>query len=289
MTARVDDAPLKLAPLIALNLVPVIGVYAWGWQSFDIIFLYWFENLVIGAFTLARMVIRPYQHPIELVFPLFFAPFFLLHYGMFCWGHGGFVISLFGPEGMDGFDLWPAVTEVLSTNHLLLAALTFPVIQALEWRRSINRHGLGADGVKDLMTRPYRRIVVLHIAIIGSGFALAALNEPLAGLLALIAAKTASDVWHWRKDNAEPEKPKIDVSPAKLQEMADKYPRPVVTVNGEEREFESFAAMRASKEFRMAQALMRVIGAGEELQAMCAYMDMRIEQERRGDRDALAS
>ena len=70
--------PLSLITLVGFNLIPISGVFAWGWQSFDLIFLYWMENIVIGVFTLGRMVIRPYGHPVELAFPLFFAPFFAL-------------------------------------------------------------------------------------------------------------------------------------------------------------------------------------------------------------------
>jgi len=50
--------------------------------------------------------------------------------------------------------------------------------------------GNGSDGIKDLMVAPYRRIIVLHLAIIASGFVLSAMNEPLAGLLILIVFKT---------------------------------------------------------------------------------------------------
>jgi len=41
------------------------------------------ENVVIGAFTVLRMVARPYAHAIDLAFPPFFVPFFALHYGGF--------------------------------------------------------------------------------------------------------------------------------------------------------------------------------------------------------------
>ena len=54
----------------------------------------------------------------------------------------------------------------------------------------------------------------------------------------------------------------------------------MVTVNGQEKKFASFAEMKRSKEFRMAQAVMRMIGAGKELKLMTAYLDMKIEEER---------
>ncbi len=41
--------------LIAVNLGLIAGVIAWNWSVFDIIFLYWVENLMIGAINLLKM------------------------------------------------------------------------------------------------------------------------------------------------------------------------------------------------------------------------------------------
>lgn len=39
-----NAAPLGLVALVGFNLVPLTGVLSWGWQSFDLIFLYWMET-----------------------------------------------------------------------------------------------------------------------------------------------------------------------------------------------------------------------------------------------------
>ncbi len=267
--------------LVALNLVPLVGVIFWGWQSFDLIFLYWMENVVIGIFTVGRMVVRRYGHPIELAYPLFLAPFFALHYGGFSWGHGTFVLALFAPEEAQNTALFDAVFVVLQSEQMLLALAALVVIQLLDWRRDINRYGLGADSLKDLMTKPYRRIVVLHLTIIGSGFALGALDEPLAGLVLLVALKTVFDVWHWRKDSAAQtqEDEGFELTAEKIAELDEEYPDPMVKVNGREIKFASFKEMKASKEFQMALALMRLVGAGKDLHILQTYMDMRIARE----------
>ena len=100
LAERIRNIPLRdLLIICGLNLLPLCGVFLWDWQSFDLIFLYWMENVIIGAVMVMRMVARRYASPFELLFPLFLAPFFVLHYGMFCWGHGTLVISLFGDFG----------------------------------------------------------------------------------------------------------------------------------------------------------------------------------------------
>lgn len=44
------------------------------------------------------------------------------------------------------------------------------------------------------MWQPYGRIIVLHVAIIGSGFILKAMHSPLLGLLLLVGLKTLLDL-----------------------------------------------------------------------------------------------
>ena len=278
-------APLALCMLLTLNAVPLIGVFYWDWQSFDLIFLYWLENLVIGVFTLARMVVRPYRHAPDFLFPAFLAPFFALHYGMFCFGHGTFVLAMFGAQGAStagGGGLLALALGMLTSLPMLLALAALTLLQLFDWLQDVRERGLGADGVKALMVKPYRRIVVLHVTILAGGFALAALDEPTVGLLILVVLKTASDVWHWRREHGAAHGIEV-ASPMPTAEafaaVAAQYPEPVVTVNGREKRFRSFQEMKDSREFRMAEAVMRIAGAGNELKLLRAYLDQRIAEE----------
>ena len=270
--------PLALLLLVALNLVPLVGVLYWGWQSFELIFLYWMENVVIGAFTLARMVVRPYQHPVDWAFPVLLAPFFTFHYGMFTWIHGSFVVLLFGPENLKSLDLLPVVGEMLSLPHMLTALAALAAIQGLDWLRDVRQQGFGSGSVRSLMAAPYRRIVVLHLTILAAGVALATLNEPTTGLIILVLLKTGSDVYHWRRDSAA--ETGTQITEALIRQMAEKYPEPRLSMNGREMKFASFSELRESSQFRMLQAIMRLVGGQREFQAMSAYMDQRIAEER---------
>lgn len=272
---------VDLTLLVSLNLVPAVGVLAWGWHSFDLIFLYWMENLVIGAFAVLRMVVRPYAHPLDLIFPVALAPFFVLHYGAFCWGHGTFIVSLFGDESFKHAGLAEVVPQVLAGQWMVLALGALIVLRGLDWLSDVRDRGLGADGVKVLMVDPYRRIVVLHLTVLASGFLLAALDEPIAGLLTLVAIKTGSDIVHWRRERQH--STGLDdfvFTPEHLAEMKERFAEPKVTVNGEERHFASFAELKASGEYRMAQTILRIMGASEQLKAMNAYLALKIAEEK---------
>ncbi len=272
--------PAAMALLVVLNLVPLAGVVYWGWQSFELIFLYWMENVVIGVFAVARMVVRPYDHPVDYVFPFLLAPFFAFHYGMFTWVHGSFVVSLFGPEHLSGFDLAPAVLEVMALPYMLVALAALAAIQALDWIRDVRRSGPGSGGVRDLMVAPYRRVVVLHLTILGAGFALGALNEPTVGLIILVLVKTGSDLFHWRRDDAAdwPSEER-EVLAGLVRQMAEKYREPTLVINGREKKFSSFWEMKQSSEYRMLQAILRLVGGRRQQEALTAYLDRRIEQE----------
>ena len=46
----------SLLLLIAANLLPVAGVLLWGWSIFEIVSLYWFENVVIGVINILKIL-----------------------------------------------------------------------------------------------------------------------------------------------------------------------------------------------------------------------------------------
>lgn len=265
--------------IVAFNLAPLAGVWLFGWQSFELIFLYWMENVVIGAFIVLRMVARPYRHVLEAVAPLFFAPFFFFHYGMFCYVHGLFVVSMFGDANASSGDLASQALAIVAEPGMTAALLSLVALQVYDWLRDTAERGLGSDGVKDLMTSPYRRIVVLHLVIIGGGFALTALGDPRIGLVALVLVKTVSDLFHARRGDEAPGDEPFELSDEQLAELHARFAEPVVKVNGREKRYASFAEMQDSKEFRMLASLMRLMGGQDKLRAIEAFMEQKIAEE----------
>ena len=53
-----------LATVIALvaNLVPLAGVWFWGWDAFQVLIIYWAETVVIGGWALMRIATLPPQY-----------------------------------------------------------------------------------------------------------------------------------------------------------------------------------------------------------------------------------
>lgn len=183
----------------AINLIPVIGVLFWGWSAFSLIFLYWLENVVIGVRTLASILANGASGVLNGIGALFIGGFFLVHYGIFCFVHGSFVVGLFGPEALQAatgpFDLVGAARTLLTTEpNLIWGLASIALWQLVLFGLFLARGEWRTATPTGLMSEPYPRIVVLHITIIFGGFLLMMLDEPMAGVVMLALVKAAFDV-----------------------------------------------------------------------------------------------
>ena len=201
-------SPSSLA-LIAANLLPLYGVLVFGWPVFPLLLLFWLENVVVGTFNALRMLLAD---PADLALwasKLFMVPFFCFHYGMFTAIHGSFVVSLFGGKAygrldrgfvpVEGamraiadFDLGPALA-MLAGSHAF--SFLWNYLIRGEFRRA---------SPSELMGQPYKRVVVLHVAILLGGAVTMALDSPLWALVFLIALKIGFDLWAHLKEHAQP-------------------------------------------------------------------------------------
>lgn len=183
--------------LILANLVPVGGVLFFGWEVFPLMFLFWSENVVVGVFNVLKMVFAGGGGAAGQAAKIFCIPFFCIHYGMFTFVHGVFVIALFGGGfgHAGGFPNFDTFLGVMQDNHLGWAVLGLTVSRGI----SFVTNYLGGGEYKNitapqLMAQPYGRIVVLHLAILGGGFLMLALHQPVLGLLLLVVLKILLDL-----------------------------------------------------------------------------------------------
>lgn len=183
--------------VIGLNLIPVAGVLFWGWSAFAVIVLYWLENVVIGVRTLASMAANAAMTGgANWIAALALGAFFTLHYGLFCFGHGVFVMGFFGGN-------WSGdnVLDVAGTARNVVAAQTNLIIgfaSIVAWQVVLFVRFLTSGEAKrttpvDLMGAPYPRIMALHFTIIVGAFVLMILNQPVAGIVILALIKMAYD------------------------------------------------------------------------------------------------
>lgn len=177
--------------LVVANLIPLGGVLFFGWPVFPIMFLFWFENVIIGVFNVLKMLLAGGKgSPVAI--KLFLVPFFCVHYGIFTAVHGAFVCTMFtGGHGYFSDSIWDRITQL----NLGWAVLGLAVSHGFSFLTNYIWSGTYRTAIVPmLMIQPYGRVVVLHLAILGGGFLVTFLGMPVIGLTLLIALKIGLDV-----------------------------------------------------------------------------------------------
>ena len=190
--------------LIAANVIPLIGVFLWDWDAVAIVVFYWSENLIIGALTLLKML---YLSP---VLGWFSGAFFVIHYGGFCAVHGMLAMSLMGVDIGDPFDGIGLPFFLIFVELLIGVTRNVFAIAPADWlwgfaaiaishvfslfSNYFARREYAEQTTRTLMAAPYRRIIVLHLAILFGGWGTVLLGSPLPLLIILIVGKTLLDL-----------------------------------------------------------------------------------------------
>ena len=209
MTSLLPDRPtLRLSPsaltLVAANLVPLGGVLFFGWSVFATLLLFWVENVIVGAFNVLRMLVAQPQIGAMWAAKLFMIPFFTFHYGMFVTVHGVFVLSLFG-GGFTGRGFPTAATFAHAVQVAGIAPAAWGLALSHGVSFAFNYIGTGeyrSALVPALMFRPYGRVMVLHIVILGGGFLVTLFGSPLIPLALLVVLKTGLDLFGHLREHA---------------------------------------------------------------------------------------
>jgi hypothetical protein len=185
---------LALLGLLAANLLPLAGVLLFAWKVGEIMLVYWAESVIIGLINVVKLVV------IGRWAAVFYAPFFLGHYGGFMAMHLMFIMMFFvrGPSYQGDMPLsevthiltplWPALLG-LSLSHLLSFAQNFI------GRGEYTRIKLSAQ-----MNAPYRRVLVMQFTIILGGILTLALGSSIAALVLMVALKLLVDVRAHRRE-----------------------------------------------------------------------------------------
>ena len=194
---------LSVPILIAANLVPLAGVLLWDWDVFLVLLLFWCENVIIGIFGIARMIVAGETD--SAAESLFRPLFFLVHYGLFMFGHFMVLFSLYSDyvEGLDRSavpaDYYNLLLE--KGNWIALAALFishgWSFVENYMGKREHERLT-----PSEAMSLPYRRMVITHVALIFGGFLLARTGQPLVGLILLVLLKIVMDVRFHQREHA---------------------------------------------------------------------------------------
>jgi hypothetical protein len=204
---------LSIQALTVANLVPLFGVFFLGWDAAAIILLYWIENLIIGLLNVLRMILVKVESRAKQFQKLFMIPFFCVHFGGFCAVHGFFLMTFFkigsAEEAFSPSSPWMGPLIFLQLLYSVVMQLWLSRPPGLEWPvlglavshglSFVKNFLLGQEyltlKINEIMMRPYKRIVLMHVAIIAGGVFIMKMGSPVGLLCALIFLKIGMDIW----------------------------------------------------------------------------------------------
>ena len=199
--------------LILSNLVPLAGILFWGWDTFVLLCLYWLETAMIGFWTIAQAATMSRDPGSaagrSIAGTLALAGFFTVHAGLFMTVHMLFIYTLFaGPWAGRIHDARDFISLIVIGKDLWIPLLALFVGQgAIFINDAVNRFVFarmpltGAD-TGAIMGGFYKRIVIMHVAIMGGAFIAQAIGTA-APLIVLVLLKVAIEVrFSMRSKNA---------------------------------------------------------------------------------------
>jgi hypothetical protein len=222
-----SPAPFRgapLLPLVAANLLPVAGVLFWGWKVGDVVWLYWIENVVIGAFNALRMTFAgvtpgrygpdggPPQYPMSpaMLFGIrvFLLAFFIVHYSIFCFVHGVFLTDMFriadAPLGF-GARIVASVEALLQEplGWIAVAGIVASQASAFVYYELVVRES-AARRLEIMMFRPYPRVVFIHLFLFTGATVIEVLKSPVAVLVVFVLMKIVLDATLYLFEHRQP-------------------------------------------------------------------------------------
>ena len=188
----------SLFVIVVGNALVLPGVLLWEWSIFEVFYLYWLENVVIGCFTVFRMMLVSAAFGVwTLIASVFRIAFFIMHYGLFCMGHGMILTELFY-DNASGLKIEPEtlfqIPIIEGMQGFLWGVVGIIMVEAVYGVRKIIRDRRDAVLPEVIMFSPYGRIVVLHIAVLIGGFLADEFGVSVLALIALIVMKTVYDL-----------------------------------------------------------------------------------------------
>ena len=204
----------SLIVLLFVNIFPIIGVVFLKWNYVQIIVLYFIESIFIGLINVLKMItarknlsekeIEEYEIDEETLqnleensvfVKIVLIIFFLIHYNVFIGIQGMFVVYLLLKDS--------DIDEMMSPEYLLTLLFIFGshlysyIVNYI--RKGENKRVL----VTNLMTLPYRRVILQQFTIVFGAFLFAFTNISQSFFIIFIVFKIFFDVRAHNKTHSQ--------------------------------------------------------------------------------------
>ncbi|MRX27239.1 DUF6498-containing protein [Kangiella sp. HZ709] len=186
----------RLILLLALNLIPLIGVILWQWDIFIVIWLFWLENAVIGAFNCLKILASKGGDQLSVTpkswrSNIGLAVFFVFHYGFFTSAHAMIILEIFS-KSFDGepWDIWHWTWSWLQSidGTLWLAVLAMVAYWLFDTIQFYLHESSNKQPSKQ-MVEPYSRIIIAHVVLLLGAIFVVKFGFELAVIILLVLIK----------------------------------------------------------------------------------------------------
>jgi len=158
LISSVFNLPSTIVLLLS-NLFPVFGMLLLGWDITNILILYWMENLIIGFYNVIRMIVASKANPQPYMKDISSIIFFIIHYGIFTFGHGRALIVIIAFTINHEIDLGYLFLQNLLGFFLLFISHGFSLIYNYLYKQEYLQ-----TTTDQLFFKPYGRVAIMHLS-----------------------------------------------------------------------------------------------------------------------------
>jgi hypothetical protein len=184
--------------LLLANLVPLLGVLFYNWQTLDVLLVYWLESCVIAFYNVLKILtveMEDYQEfwILTIIIKIFFSTIFLIHFGAMVVLFGAMIyiaVSIFGKRDFD-------ILQVLIKSWSAILALFMS--HGYSFYKNYIKGGERKNStIRLLMIQPYIRLMglffIIVVGITGGSIILVQYGEVLFFVILFILTKIVLDV-----------------------------------------------------------------------------------------------
>lgn len=175
---QIDFRSKNIQSILLTNILLIFLAILLEWEVADLMFMFWIENIVLGFYGILKITffkgpkgqkeIEINKHTVVISkVKYILVPFFIIHFGFFCFIHGSFIEVFFGngfvPEArqlMTWDNVWNLKYGILAIFINYGVSFIFSYLKKEEFRTA---------SFVGLLIDPYRRIVIVQLMLMASG------------------------------------------------------------------------------------------------------------------------
>ena len=163
--------------LVLSNIVTIIFALSEGWDLNNVLWVYWFQSIIIGYFNYKRILklenfttenLRMNDQPVSPTenSKKQIANFFLMHYGLF---HLGYFLFLMSDFSLSFKGSYLGFSFIIAISSFIVSIITFYFNHKTSFELNYQEDLKSKVNIGTLMFMPYARIIPMHLIIIFAG------------------------------------------------------------------------------------------------------------------------